>query len=426
MATKLKNLKVKKVDFVDAGANPEAHTKLWKRKEEMEQVECPSKRVGVWKKLLSFLGKAAGMGEEELETAMEEIEKGEAKGFAEKLKEFQNRKIADEVWDVCYALQNSFCSILNDGELDSIAMVSAMQESLEEFYGEVKDCILQWSAGKEAHITKKKEVVTEQDLEVMKSAVERLHHSIQEATAAGMMLEHQETIQKNCEEEKGEEEMKIDKKKLTEAERAFLESIEKRYGTENSSVEGTTAEEQMMEGAATHAVGKIAPLPDIQRTAATSFSNSAQPVAEITGEDGIYKGLHPAVRAELEELKKFREAAEEKELGQVAEKYVLIGKKKEELIPLLKRLKAAGGTAYSDMITVLDQVVETVEKSGVFSEIGKSGHDSGAVGAAEAKIETIAKGYLEKDSSMDYASAVAKAWEDHPELMEEYEVEAGF
>ena len=78
-------------------------------------------------------------------------------------------------------------------------------------------------------------------------------------------------------------------------------------------------------------------------------------------------------------------------------------------MPLFKSLKAAGGTAYSDMIAVLDQAVETVEKSGAFSEIGKSGHGSNAAGAVE-----------------DYTAAMAKAWEDHPELMDEYEDEAGF
>lgn len=33
MAAKLKNLKVTKVDFVDQGANPDAHIKLFKRKD---------------------------------------------------------------------------------------------------------------------------------------------------------------------------------------------------------------------------------------------------------------------------------------------------------------------------------------------------------------------------------------------------------
>ena len=150
------------------------------------------------------------------------------------------------------------------------------------------------------------------------------------------------------------------------------------------------------------------------------------PAGPVDESDGIYKGLHPAVRAELEGLKKFREDAEAREIAEVAKKYAIIGKQQDELVPLFKSLRAAGGTAYNDMIAVLDQAVAAVEKSGVFSEVGKSGHGSSAVGAAEAKVEAIAKGYMEKDSSLDYASAMAKAWEDNPELMAEYEAEAGF
>ena len=110
----------------------------------------------------------------------------------------------------------------------------------------------------------------------------------------------------------------------------------------------------------------------------------------------------------------------------IAKKYAIIGKKEEELVPMFKSLQAAGGTAYNDMIAVLDQAVDFVEKSGVFSEIGKSGHGFGAIGATEAKIDSIAKGYMEKDSTLGYATALAKAWEDNPELMDEYEEEAGF
>ena len=32
MATKLKNLKIRKVDFVDEGANPDAHIRMLKRR----------------------------------------------------------------------------------------------------------------------------------------------------------------------------------------------------------------------------------------------------------------------------------------------------------------------------------------------------------------------------------------------------------
>ena len=77
---------------------------------------------------------------------------------------------------------------------------------------------------------------------------------------------------------------------------------------------------------------------------------------------------------------------------------------------MLKSLRATGGTAYNDMIAVLDATVEAVNKSGVFSEVGKSGHGSVHVSDAEGKIEGIAKSYMQKEPSMSYTDALAKAW----------------
>lgn len=129
---------------------------------------------------------------------------------------------------------------------------------------------------------------------------------------------------------------------------------------------------------------------------------------------------------EIEALRKFREDAENRELEAVAGKYEIIGKKKEELVPMLKSLRATGGTAYNDMIAVLDATVEAVNKSGVFSEVGKSGHGSVHVSDAEGKIEGIAKSYMQKEPSMSYTDALAKAWEDNPDLMDAYDAEEGF
>ena len=55
MATKLKNLKIKKVDFVDEGANPDAHIRMVKRKDGEEQTaeENSEKSTGnILKKLM--------------------------------------------------------------------------------------------------------------------------------------------------------------------------------------------------------------------------------------------------------------------------------------------------------------------------------------------------------------------------------------
>lgn len=435
MATKLKNLRVSKVDVVNEGANPDAYIKLFKRKDTGDKGNGSSKGeekdkgTGVIKKLFTFIGKAAGMGEEEIAGAIEEIRKGEATSFRERFNEVKNRKIADEIWDICYALQAALCSILNDDDLDDESALAEMQDSLDDFQSVMQACIKQWSSGNESHVVTKKLELTEAEVEIAKSARDRLSTAIEKASA--------EAEQKNITQEgKGEQEMgmKIDKSKMTPAEAAFLESIEKRYGTE----------EDVPAGCAEGAPGAQAVVPVVAKAAGATGPEAIPEVPTLVQgyapvvpgraaapEDDIYKGLHPAVKAELEELKKFRESTEERELREVAKRYAIIGKKEEELVPLLKSLKAAGGSAYHDMIAVLDQAADTVEKSGAFSEIGKSGHGGAGGGFlggsnAEAKISTIAKGYMEKDQTLSYSEAMAKAWEDNPEIFAEYDEEAGF
>ena len=117
MATKLKDLKVTKVDFVDVGANPKAHIKLYKNESGTAgepKAETGSKHESVLKKFFTAIGKAVGMKPEEIDATVEEIEKGGAETFGAKLAERKMRQINDEIWDMCYALQSSLCSIVCD------------------------------------------------------------------------------------------------------------------------------------------------------------------------------------------------------------------------------------------------------------------------------------------------------------------------
>jgi len=467
LAAKLKNLRIRKVDFVDEGANPDAHIGMIKRRGGEGEPEGGGGSTGsgnVLKKLFAFIGRAAGIDQSEIDSAVDEIQKGGSMSFTERINAVNAGKIADEIWDICYALQSSFCSILNDEDLDSAGAAAAMQESLDEFCGVVKESAAEWSSGKTAGIMKRDGGISEAELRIMKSAVERLNESIKKASVPA--VEPAEKASGSIENRKGEgEEMKIDKSRLTDAERAFLESIEKRYGTEEGGVPGAayagpaqtsygmadaaqpavqaapgTAAQPAAWPGAWQPVGKSMPgewaasmVPAAQAGtyAQTPPAPGTPPAPEAGAQaappaDDVYKGLHPAVRAELESLRKFREAAEERELAEAAAKYEIIGKKKEELIPLFKSLKAAGGTAYDDMIAVLDQTAAAVEKSGIFSEIGKSGHGGTGTGQAEAKIQGIAKGYMEKDPALGWNEAVAKAWEDNPDIIGEYDEEAGF
>ena len=129
-----------------------------------------------------------------------------------------------------------------------------------------------------------------------------------------------------------------------------------------------------------------------------------------------------ADKAELETLKKFHEDTEDKALHEVAKRYAIIGKTDEELFPVLKSLKAAGGTSYDDMIAVLDSAVETVEKSGAFTEIGKSGGQQ-TDGAAWAKADAKAAEIMKSNNGVTKAQALDMVFQSDPELAAECEKE---
>ena len=393
MATKLKHLKIKKVDFVDDGANPEAFIRLYKSKDgaaptpEENIVENPK----FWNRFMAAVAKAFKLENEQAEDGpeTEDVAKGGAESFGDKFSEVKNRKICDEVWDICYALQSSICSILNDEELDSTQAGDAMRESLNEFTEVVSAAIGQWSGGKAASIAKKETEVTASELELMKSNRDRLEDIIAKATVVTDKGPEQTTIT----EPKGETEMSnIDKSKLTEAERAFLESIEKRYGTPEAPAQVQTP--------------AVAPEAGVTPTP-----------------DDIYKGLSPAVKAELEALRKFRSDAEDNAIREVAKRYAVIGKTEEELFPVLKSMKEAGGTAYADTSAMLDKAVDTIEKSAAFTEIGKSGsHGATTEGAAWAKAESQAAEIM-KSKNVTKAQALDEVFQNDPALAAECEKE---
>ena len=412
MATKLKHLKIKKVDFVDDGANPEAFIRLYKSKDGAAPTPEENIVENLWNRFMAAVAKAFKLENEQAEDGpeTEDVAKGGAESFGDKFSEVKNRKICDEVWDICYALQSSICSILNDEELDSTQVGDAMRESLNEFTEVVSAAIGQWSGGKAASIAKKETEVTASELELMKSNSRRLEEIIAKAT----VVTDKGPEVTNITEPKGETEMSnIDKSKLTEAERAFLESIEKRYGTPE-------APAQVQIPAAAPTAG-VTPAPEAPVAKSTAQPETAPATAPEAGD--IYKGLSPAVKAELKALRKFRSDAEDNAIREVAKRYAVIGKTEEELFPVLKNMKAAGGTAYEDTIAMLDKAVDTIEKSAVFTEIGKSGsHGATTDGAAWAKAESQAAEIM-KSKNVTKAQALDEVFQNDPALAAECEKE---
>ena len=220
------------------------------------------------------------------------------------------------------------------------------------------------------------------------------------------VTKHDET-DKTIPETKGSDHMEvlnIDKSKLTPEEATQLEALVSKAGAGCTTSEDTDTHDT---GSETSAMAK-------------ETSESAGAKQTTTDEGDIYKGLHPAVAAELRELRRRADAAEDRELNEVAKKYALIGKDTAELVKSLKEVKAAGGTAYDEMISVLDASLAIAEKSGAFSEVGKSG--SGQPDAW-ALIEKHADEIMKTAPNMTRTQAIDKACEQHPELVAEYEAQ---
>lgn len=416
MASKLKDLQVTKVDFVDAGANPEANIMLFKRKpEQAAAVSKPQqKAAGFLRSVVAAIAKSVGATEEQIDAAVEEIAKGDATTFGEKMIQRQLHRTADEIWDYCYALQESLCSILRDQEVPAENKPALMTQSCAEFTAAVTAAIPKWSAGVPSKVEKSAaQPLTEERLQIAKEAKARLDDMIQKAEpdtaqsgAAGTEpegapddTEPGDTSAGKSNTTKGDnKDMKIDKSKLSAEELATLEAIEKKAGIPEEADPAPTAD---------------------------PVAKSAEPAAAVEpAADDIYKGMHPAVAEELKNLRKFREESEDKEILAVAKKYELLGKKPEELASVLKSLKAAGGTAYADMIGVLDANLTVMQASPAFTEIGKRGGTGAPVSDADtawAQIEKKAEEICKSAPALSHAEAIDKACEQNPDLVHQYE-----
>ena len=140
------------------------------------------------------------------------------------------------------------------------------------------------------------------------------------------------------------------------------------------------------------------------------------------GEDKEDEELHPEVKKALAEVEEMKKSFEMKELTEVAKKYAILGKNEDELAGKLYEMKKSSPSAYNDYVSLLDEQITMSEKMGTFSEIGKSAHGTGMPGAdTQSKIESIASEIQKADPTLARPEAIMKAWDQHPELIAEYE-----
>lgn len=137
-------------------------------------------------------------------------------------------------------------------------------------------------------------------------------------------------------------------------------------------------------------------------------------------DDDMAKSNSPELQAALADLADLRKSIEMKEMTEIAKKYAPLGKKEDELAKTLYDMKKSNQANYEAYIAVLDESLGLVQKSGLFAEVGKSAGGYSTSGGAEAKAEAMAQEFMK--SGKDYATAIAKAWED-PAIMAEYDEE---
>ena len=153
MANKLKNLSVTSVDLVDRGANPDAHVRLFKRKEGEAETDPDT---GLFQKFTTWLAKglqdataSSGGGTGIVEPSEGTVEK-DAQTFSDNISREQLREVTSEMFDNCYALSDSLCSIVCDKDLDAAAKETMLLKSLDEFAQAVRSAATQWAKGLKA------------------------------------------------------------------------------------------------------------------------------------------------------------------------------------------------------------------------------------------------------------------------------------
>lgn len=344
--TKLEDLEVKKIDAVDIGADQKANILIKKR----GGAEEP--KGNFFKRFFNAFCDSLGVNSEDVRKSMED----EATSFDDVMNEKKIYDVRDQIWNACNSLEQSIVSILLDKECED--KQAAIAQSIDQFKAFSDDASKSWIKLERA-ATDKEDTVVADDFEIAKM---------------------QEVIEKSCdpetinkEKKEKENEMAFDISNMTEEEKKealkALQDDANKQDTQKRFNSGA-GEDQIQE-----AVNK-------------AMSNAMEDVT---------KNFSDMMAKIMEPIQKRAEEAEQKSLEEVAKKYELLGTKAEELVPVLKSMKATSDEAYNNFIASMDNNLAVIQKSGLFEEIGKSGgahtgnDDTEGVAKMNAKVAEIKK-----------------------------------
>lgn len=363
---KLKLHEVTSVDLCPRGANPDADICFFKNADGTTTPAPPpasndeakqSFFKGLWEAFQQFASPSAPQG----------VVK-DAQSFTAIT---ARQEIDDNLWKYMRAFEESVSSIIKDGDIDSAQKATMLNETLSQFSDKMTSLF-------PALIGTTAKTDENNPGEIDKSIIEGDNDTME------FTFDN------------------IDKSALTPEEQATLEALAKKCTVKQP--ETPSATEPAATPVVTEPAEKMAP------AVVTPETNAADPnlAAALAKVDALTKSLEATVE-------KQERAAE----LDIAKKYAILGQKPEELADTLYALKKANTASYDALIKSLDGTLATVNKSGLFGEIGKSTH--GDVGSnAEAQLTEIAKGFMTNEG-LDFNSAMVKACEANPDLRREYE-----
>lgn len=179
--------------------------------------------------------------------------------------------------------------------------------------------------------------------------------------------------------------------------------------------------EELAQWEALIAKGKVAPEEAQDEMEGYEPTTPAKKPAKKAEVEDMTKSASPEITAALERMEALEKSMAMKEFNDIAKKYAPLGEKEDELAQRLYDMKKSNPANYDAYVAILDKSLGMVEKSGLFAEIGKSAGGAGN-GTTQSKVEAKAQEIMKSDSTMDWNTAVAKAWED-PALLAEYDAE---
>ena len=358
--------------MVHRGANQDAHINLYKSEraspEDVYAPEAPNPAEipqSLWKSIVDVVKGFMGTNEAQEKTP-EDIEPDEIEKAAESFENVMSvREVRDNRWKYQEALNVSIESILSDDALDHEEKTKRLNETIEQF------------------------------AEAYKDLCAKMLNASQNINKATTNPEPADDVSKSITSE-GDRDMKIDKSRFSPEELDQYEALIAKGLVEDDEPE---KEEH----------------PQVNPAKAKEELED-----EVEKEDGE---LHPEVKKALAELEEMKKSMAMDQMKSIAKKYAPLGKKEDELANVLYNMKKSGDASYNEYIAVLDQGLALVEKSGMYEEIGKSGRGYAGGGATVDRIETIATEIQKSDASLSRQQAIMKAWDQHPELIAEYDKE---